>query len=109
MADSPSAPRLRPVPVTPIPDLTVTWQVKALLTRHRLSSYQLQNALRGHLSQPAVSRIVSGRSVRIDLRTLDVLLAALRALTGNADLQVGDLLRAEETLPGTARGPEDRK
>lgn len=71
---------------------TATWRVKSVLDAHNLSAYRLAQELSGKVSRNSVYAIAAGTAKRADLETLGELVEALRNLTGDQELTVGDLL-----------------
>lgn len=75
----------------------VEWQLREYLDVHGLSVYRLVKATGGALSTTGVYNLSRGTK-QVKLETLDLIITALRDLTGH-DVKVGDILRY---IPNTA-------
>jgi len=72
--------------------MPVRWKVRALLERHGLSAYRLWKE--SGLSMGTAYRLARGDTASLNSETLDMVMAALRRLTGQA-LTVSDLVTYE--------------
>jgi DNA-binding Xre family transcriptional regulator len=72
----------------------IRWRLSSYLSRHHLNANQLSR--RSGLSPTTVYPIARGEIQRVDLKTLEAILLALRDMTGER-VDVGDLLELEET------------
>ncbi|GMA16115.1 hypothetical protein GCM10025871_24460 [Deinococcus metallilatus] len=69
----------------------VEWTLKEYLRAHDLSVYSLVKATDGALSNTGLYNLSRGTK-QVKLETLDLILTALRDLTGK-DVAIGDVLR----------------
>ncbi|THF70546.1 hypothetical protein E7T06_07375 [Deinococcus sp. Arct2-2] len=79
------------------PEVVVEWRVPEILKQHDLTAYKLAEALAGKVNRNSAYEIAAGRSKRVDRTTLYDLIVALRTLTGDESLTVGDLFTFEES------------
>lgn len=70
----------------------VIWKLPELLKAHGISAYKLAAELGGKVNRNSAFKIAKGDTDRVDRTTLNHLIETLRRLTGNPDLDVGDLL-----------------
>jgi DNA-binding Xre family transcriptional regulator len=81
-------------------DLTMPtrWKLKEFLDTHKITVYRLSQATGSGIARNSLYNLVQDEPPkRLEIKTLDVLIPALRQLTGR-DVQVDDLLEyTEET------------
>ncbi|WP_191240919.1 helix-turn-helix domain-containing protein [Deinococcus ficus] len=82
----------------------VEWQLREYLDAHGLSVYSLVKATGGALSTTGVYNLSRGTK-QVKLETLDLIITALREMTGH-DVTVGDVLRytPHAAAPGAGEG-----
>lgn len=88
------------------------WRIKDILDDHQISVYRLAQELAGKVSRNTVYSTVGGSAKRVDLATLGNILAALRSLTGNIQLDAADLLEyvpVEVNVPGRHLGADPNR
>lgn len=73
-------------------DRMVSWHLGGILDEHGITTYRLSQELGTKISRDALYKITKGQTKRVELETLDLLLDALKVLTGR-DYEVGDLLK----------------
>lgn len=78
------------------PDIVVEWRVSQILKEHGLTAYKFAEVLTGRVNRNSAYDIAAGRSKRVDRETLYSVLVALRTLTGNKELGIGDLFEVVE-------------
>ena len=71
------------------------WKLRELLEQHGKTPHQL--ALETKLSVNTVYPMARGEAERISLKTMDRVIAALREMTGQEGIDIGDILEYEET------------
>lgn len=78
------------------PEIVVEWRIPAILKEHGVSAYKFAEVLTGKVNRNSAYDLAAGRSKRVDRETLHSLVIALRSLTGNPELSVGDLFEFKE-------------
>lgn len=74
--------------------MPLRWKVKDLLKAHTITPYRLMRE--SGLSSVVAYGIANGEHQALDIRVIDKLLPALRKLTGDPTLQIGDIVEYEE-------------
>lgn len=78
------------------PEIVVEWRIPAILREHNVSAYKFAEVLTGKVNRNSAYDLAAGRSKRVDRETLSALIVALRGITGNRELSVGDLFEYVE-------------
>lgn len=78
------------------PGVVVEWRVPKILRENGLTAYRFAEVLTGKVNRNSAYDIAAGRSKRVDRETLYNVVMALRQLTGNQALGVGDLFDLAE-------------
>jgi DNA-binding Xre family transcriptional regulator len=73
--------------------MPLKWKVRDLLEAHSITPYRLR--LESGLSSAVAYGIANGEHQALDMRVMDKLLPALRRLTGDSSLQIGDIVEYE--------------
>jgi len=60
------------------------WKLNQYLADHNITAYRLSAETKGQLSRTTVYELARGETTRLDLKTLDVVAATLKRLTGKA-------------------------
>lgn len=81
----------------------IRWRLKTFLEAHGLTPYRLAKATRGELSLNAVYNAVADDFTAIKFSTLDVIVKALRDLTGK-QVGVTDLIEYVGDSPTPSSG-----
>ena len=72
------------------------WKLKSFLDANDITVYKLSMKTEGALSRNTLYSLTGDKPpTRLEIKTLDVLIPALRALTGK-DIEVSDLLEFED-------------
>jgi hypothetical protein len=70
--------------------MPIRWKVKALLDEHEITPYRLM--VESGLSRPITYAIANNEHNALDTGVMDKLIPALRKLTGDKSLQIGDVV-----------------
>lgn len=70
--------------------MPLRWKVKPLLDRHQVTPYRLM--MRSGLSRAVTYAIANGTHPALDSGVIDKLIPAMRDLTGDEALQIGDVV-----------------
>jgi hypothetical protein len=70
--------------------MPIKWKVKPILDKHNLTPYRLM--VESKLSRTIIYAIANNTHNALDVGVMDKLLPALRKLTKNKSLQIGDVV-----------------
>ncbi len=70
--------------------MPIRWKVKPLLDTHGVTPYRLM--VHSGLSRAVTYAIANGTHTALDSGVIDKLIPAMRELTGNEALQIGDVV-----------------
>ncbi len=70
--------------------MPIRWKVKPLLDTHGVTPYRLM--VQSGLSRAVTYAIANGTHTALDSGVIDKLIPAMRELTGNDGLQIGDVV-----------------